>query len=182
MAAELAKAAGLHDIDVALVERWVIDVLLPQQRREVTTVREEAGSVLAEFLNDNIGNMIAVARHKLPIVPDSQEDYVRRDLAPGHSLRARFEESSGNTYILRSAFETWCRRRHKDYQAALDEMERQGPLLKRHCRTRLGRGLPQFGSTGGPLSTCIVVNATRHESPDGDSGRVPVRQGAEVTG
>lgn len=49
MGAELARAASLHAIDVQRVQRWVLDTLLPDQRRAVHDSRPLAGTILGDL-------------------------------------------------------------------------------------------------------------------------------------
>ncbi|RQH06612.1 DUF927 domain-containing protein [Paraburkholderia dinghuensis] len=157
--AELARAAGLHDIDVARVERWVIDMLLPAQRQEVKESRSGRGAWLAEFLNENIGSTVIVMQSHEPRDPALAADYVVRDIAPGGTLKVRFEQKSRRAYISRKAFRNWCQRRHIDYQDTLADMRRNGQLLKARCRSALGRGLAKYGSA--ELRTdCLCVQIT----------------------
>lgn len=157
--AGLAKAAGLHDIDVAGVEAWVADVLLPDQRREVADSQARGGTVLAEFLNDSIGSTVIVAQSHAPADASLATDYVIRDIAPGGTLKVRYEQKSGRTYIARAALRDWCRRRRIDYPDALADMQRHSQLVKARCQSALGRGLPKYGSN--VLRTdCLCVQAS----------------------
>lgn len=100
--AELARAAGLHDIDVARVEKWVLEVLLPAQRVGATEARRAPGTILGEFVNDNHGNMVAVIRSRLSVMDDEEKDVIREP-GPGCKLRMRYERNRGLLYIARCA-------------------------------------------------------------------------------
>jgi hypothetical protein len=158
--AELAKAAGLHDIDVARVETWAVQALLPEQRQEVLATRAQGESVLADFLADIIGDTVVVARSHRPEDADLTQDFVIRDIANGRSLKARYEQKSGRAYITRRAFRAWCQQHHADYQAALEQMRHNGQLLKPRCQSALARGLPKYGATGELRCDCLCVQVT----------------------
>jgi hypothetical protein len=170
--AELAKVAGLHGIDVARIERWVIDTLLPAQRDEVRDSRRMSGTTLAEFMIDNLGNTVIVAQSHQPGDPALTTDYVVRDIAPGGTLKVRYEQKSRRAYISRRALRDWCRWRHIDYQEALADMKRNGQLLKSRCRSALGRGLARYG-TAELRTDCLCVQTTDDmmgANDDDDSG------------
>jgi hypothetical protein len=158
--AELAKAAGLHDIDVAPVETWIVQTLLPEQRQEVVATRAQGESILADFLTDIIGDTVVVARSHRPEDAGLAQDFVIRDIANGRALKARYEQSSGRAYIARRAFRAWCQQHHVDYLAAIEQMVRHGQLIKARCQSALGRGLPKYGAAGELRSDCLCVQAT----------------------
>lgn len=171
VAAELAKATGLHDIDVEAVEQWVIEVLLPEQRRGVSDSRPAPGEFLAEFLTDSIINTI-IARQTRSLVGTGLEVLVR-ELPPGGKPYVRYIEKSGEAFISRRAFKAWCHHRHVDYQQAVDDMKRSGQLVKEKCQSALARGLPNAGLAETAKVWCLRVRASPGmvgiEDEDGDS-------------
>lgn len=64
--ADLTKAEGLHDIDVARVELWATGTLLPGERTGVTGRRLEPDDLLGEFVREHLANMLVVARSRTP--------------------------------------------------------------------------------------------------------------------
>jgi hypothetical protein len=166
--AELAQAANLHGIDVARIEAWVIDTLLPEQRRAVRDSRPLAGTILGDVLADMQGNTVIVAQSHSPdpkLDPTLVGTYVLRDATLTGPLKVRFEEKNKRAFITKSALRAWCKHRHMSYGDVIEDMRFNDQLVKDNARTVLGRGVPKYGSAAMGMVECIVVQACIEDLP-----------------
>lgn len=134
--ASIAQEAGIINNNVARVLKWVINTLGPQLLDSVQTAgRVDYTGILGQFLNDNINNTLIVNAGKDEI--SGLPKMAAQDAK--HRLLVRMEPDTNNTYILSSAFRSYCTERGLIFKDVINDLKAKGIYI-RDIKKRMGAG------------------------------------------
>jgi hypothetical protein len=126
----IAKSLGLHDYDMKAIYEWV-KKMLGEMRHEVTPPVSSNLSVVGEFLNSHISNVLVVngnvdSRTNMEAMPTME---------PRGELLIRYEPDNKETFISAKAFKEFCVKLQVNYKGLLKELSDigayKGPINKR---------------------------------------------------
>ena len=168
---ELANACGLTNADIPRLYQFSLRAINLMRGAVVDGIRTPL-SVLADYLNGNLRNMLVVtsapARGKVTMIGRE----------PTGELRVRFDTWDDKLYIDRAHFRRFCSDRRVEPQALRDELFQAGVLLNDKARTILGKGT----SYGTAQTWCYVIDASHPDvagaKPVLVAGQLPPDEGS----
>jgi hypothetical protein len=121
----IARMLGLHNYDMKAVYAWSMQ-MLTTVRQDIAPPANNAASVIGDFLNRNIQNMLVVNNevdkrtnmHSVPI----QE--------PRGELKIRYEPDTKLMYIVAKDFKKDCVESQAPYKETLNDLKRRGVYMK----------------------------------------------------
>lgn len=167
MALRWAKEYGYFDFNVDDIEKWVLNVLIPQNRIETEAYKEMGIVTFGDFLNANLDAVLTVKRaERFPEEKDTNNEalidqYIIR--RPRSQVIARFEQENHKFYISIGAFNRWCVRRGYDTRNMLDCFRSEGITINqlKYTLTKNVKSYPSsqtrcYEMRGGPLESLIM--------------------------
>jgi hypothetical protein len=154
-AGRLACDWGLLNYDMEVLEIWVRSYLIPRMRGSVAGATATGTDVLANFLNANLDNTLAVRYKNRPKNMPSASASVGNDpyilFAPRARLHIRFELDSKDIYIDKRFLNTWLdnmRLSTETFLADLETAKIYDSVWGKTSRIELGRStLYNYGKT-----------------------------------
>lgn len=134
MGLELSKELGLHDFDVAEVERFAAHQI-KALRGAVESLQPPAQEILAEYLSENIRSMIVVEQ---TTVAQQKQQFVLHK--PSDKLHIRYETSDNRMYISTNHLRSWCNEMGYMYSELVDNLRGEGILLNMGNKKVLSSG------------------------------------------
>jgi hypothetical protein len=132
----IAKRAGLIDWDLTRIYDWVM-LMVAGMRQEVTPPVDYAVSVLSDFVNAHVPNIL-VTNH----AADQRSKVATRPLIePTHGkLIIRYEPDTKQMFITVTEFRDFCAKQQINYRDTLKELGRTGIYLGQELK-RISKGM-----------------------------------------
>lgn len=155
----ISQSLKLHDYNLKNVYRWLVPTMVGM-KQTIIRPRSEAASVLGEFINRHMPNVLVVnagvdARSKLAVPPM---------VMPKGELLIRIEPDTKRMFIGARAFKKFCAQGQITYQDALFEMKVKGILLDT-VKKRMARG----SGIDSPTVDALMLDCTVGDFVDIDS-------------
>lgn len=121
----IARMLGLHNYDMKAIYAWSMQ-MLTTVRQDIAPPANNAASVIGDYINRNIQNMLVVNNevdkrtnmHSLPV----QE--------PRGELRIRYEPDTKMMYIVAKDFKIDCVESQAPYKETLNDLKKRGVYVK----------------------------------------------------
>lgn len=129
---EIANDIGLTNVDINAIYDFSVSAI----ERMKTIVKESirgVESVIADYINSNIRNMLVLASEPKPTAPGLIS------LEPKNELRIRVETWAGKMYIDRAHFRRFCAEQGIESSNVREELLRIGVLVNDNARICLGK-------------------------------------------
>ena len=140
----IAKRAGIIDWDLERIYDWVM-IMLSGMRQEVSPPVDYAVSVLSDFVNSHMPNILVINND----VDQRSKKAAFPMLAPTHGkLIIRYEPDTDLMFIAVTEFRDFCAKQQINYRETLKELQRTGIYLGQELK-RLSKGtkVPVPGGT-----------------------------------
>ena len=162
----VAKRAELINFDTKKVFKWVIETLLPQNKRNTETSDASVFDIMNDFFTEHISNILQIeSTHDNRKMHDNGLDsLVIPDAIARGKLVARYETDTQKFYVVPKILKSWCGDLQINYAHLLKQ-------IKEHCegkraKVRLGKGtklnLP-------PADVIVMKFSTDEDEESGDS-------------
>jgi hypothetical protein len=134
-AGRLAVEMGLLNYDMDALEAWVIDVLFPSMRDTVQDSIIPAESVLPDFLNTHLDNLLVVTTaDRPPNMAEPPGSMIGMDpfilKVPMRQMHGRLEMDSKTVYLESKYLEAWCVSNRTSISTMLHELISSGVYHK----------------------------------------------------
>lgn len=144
----IAKNLGLIDFDMGRIYDWLIN-MLNQMRHEVQAPAANPVSVLGDYINAHIHNVLVVNGNA-----DGRSSMMKLpDMEPRGELLIRYEPDTKDLYISVKSFKDYCVKyqiHYKETLRALEEMQ----VFKESGNKRLSKGM----KISSPATRALVFN------------------------
>ena len=132
----IARNLGLINYDMKAIYNWAM-TMLTEVRNEIAPPTNNAGSVIGDFMNRHMRNMLVVndevdKRTKMHSVP-LQEPYA-------NELVMRYEPDTKKLFIVAAAFKAYCVEFQVGYRDTLSELGKNGSYVKAGNK-RMSKGM-----------------------------------------
>ena len=136
----LAKHAGLHNFPIKKIFNWVIEVLLPQNKRNTETSDASVFDIMNDFFSEHISNILQIesTQDLRKMHGNGLDDLVIPDVMARGKLVARYEPDTKKFYVVPKILKNWCGELQINYGYLVKQ-------IKEHCdgkreKVRLGKG------------------------------------------
>jgi hypothetical protein len=149
----ISKSLGLHDYDMRAIYKWMVE-MLKQMRENIAPPAPEMTTVLGEFVNSHINNVLVVngdldARTNMEAAPT---------LEPKGELHIRYEPDTKKMYVSVQAFRKYCAMRQISYRDFVGQLTKKG-VLTSIANKRMSKGMRIFS----PSVRAIELDTTKSE-------------------
>jgi len=164
MGAIIAKQLGLIDYDTKAIYRWVMTVLLPQNKLSVSQLEASVEDIMADFFSENISNILQIrSTADVRQSGESTEAVPSEALARGR-LVARYETDTGDFFINPKALREWCVPLQLNFEALVKRLK-EGHK-GRYVQKRMGKGTKLNIPKGRVLQIHFSFGGSDSESSD----------------
>ena len=157
--ARWAVEFGLLDYDIDALERWVLEVFVPHNRKRTKQHAPDFEGSIRDYLADRqLHTLTVVAEDRPPHMADPHfkgvgDKYVIN--LPPKEIYVRAIQDEGVVFISKSDFTAWCRLRHMSPSVIISKLQASGLGVKEVVRN-LGRGLSYLSM---PRVRCYMLEA-----------------------
>ena len=162
----VAKRAELINFDTKKVFKWVIETLLPQNKRNTETSDASVFDIMNDFFTEHISNILQIesTHDNCKMHDNGLDSLVIPDAIARGKLVARYETDTQKFYVVPKILKSWCGDLQINYAHLLKQ-------IKEHCegkraKVRLGKGtklnLP-------PADVIVMKFSTDEDEESGDS-------------
>lgn len=151
---------GLLDYNMDELEKWVLNVFVPHNRKQTAALAPDFKDMMVEYLNDRTSaHMLVVkdckrgAKELDPGSVGMPDGYVIR--MPSRELYARYERATRELTFLKSDFTNWCKDKKVSAMLILKELETKGIKVE-NCTARLSRNVSYIPA---PRGRCMILRA-----------------------
>lgn len=155
--ARIAKALGLHNIDVDAVERWAIEHLGNITASVKEAADQDSLAMLGRFINEHKRNELIVNKGQV-VAGGLMMSEIPLKESYG-ALIMRMEREAGILYINCEALRSWCGKHRAHYEPLISDLTALGIVIAAKKDKRLAEGTP---SPGLPVK-CLWVDMTAVE-------------------
>jgi hypothetical protein len=118
----IARNLGLHDFDMRAVYLWATEQMLKGIREDVTPPANNSASIIGDFINRHIQNMLIVddevdKRTHMQILPKQE---------PKGDLIIRYEPDTKKLFIVAKSFKKDCVESQASYKDTLKDLKAKG--------------------------------------------------------
>ena len=118
----IARNLGLHDFDMRAVYLWATEQMLKGIREDVTPPANNSASIIGDFINRHIQNMLIVddevdKRTHMQVLPKQE---------PKGDLIIRYEPDTKKLFIVAKAFKKDCVESQASYKDTLKDLKAKG--------------------------------------------------------
>ena len=159
----IAKSLGLHDYDMQMVYKWLVN-MLSEMREDVKPPVSNPAATLGEFINGNMNHALVVngendARSNMVPMPTME---------PRGELFIRYEPDTKLLWIAAKAFKDFCVERQINYKDILRELK-EANVFKEAVNKRMAKGMKVVS----PAVRALMFDASQAdfihiETPDED--------------
>jgi hypothetical protein len=118
----VARHAGLIKYDVSKVFTWVLDVLLPQNKRSSMNLESSAFEVMSNFLNEHIDNILRIKSTFDGRSKNNMDTLVIPEQIARGRLVVRYETDTHKYYIVPKELKNWCGGQQINYAHLLEQL------------------------------------------------------------
>lgn len=142
--ANIAYKLGLHNIDVARIERWAVKTIGVISEFVESTGTADSEDVLGQFLNEHIRNVLVINARN--VEGDDALTAYEPPIVPYGELIIRYEPNTRRVYIAKNKLTTWCAKQRVPFAPLWDSVRNSGAAYpdEKFCLSK-GTSLP--GST-----------------------------------
>ena len=158
----VAKRAGLISWDTKKVFNWVMNTLLPQNKRNTETSDASVFDIMNDFFSEHISNILQIqsTQDNRKVHENGMDDLVIPDMLARGKLVARYETDTQRFYVVPKILKNWCGELQINYSHLVKQ-------IKEHCegkrtKARLGKGT----KLNLPPADVLVMKFTIDEDED----------------
>lgn len=151
---------GLLDYDMDALEKWVLEVFVPHNRKQTAALAPDFKEMMVEYLNDRAASHTLMVKSAErgpkeidPGAASMPDPYVLRQ--PMRELYARYERDTQQLWVMRSDFHNWCKQKRVPPSLILKDLEDKGIKVEA-VTARLARNVSCWTI---PRSKCYTFKA-----------------------